>query len=540
MNPSARGKTSQSLDSPHGPSRERPRGVQTILRKVFSFPVFLGMLLIVAVFVGRLLNLQQASSARSVSMFWLEGDTWWHMAVGNQILKTHAWPTHDPYSFTALGNPWIAYEWLGEVLIAKAWQWGGLQGLMALLLTLATVILLLLYYQAYLRCRNSKAAFIACAVVLPLVSLSMTVRPQLLGYIFLIATLLILERFRQSNEKPLWALPLIFLLWVNSHGTFVLGFLALGVYWASGLKAFQFGGIYAEQWTPRQRRRLELTFLLCLLTSLVTPYGAQLAAYPLKMAFSQHLIIRYVQEWQPLNLSQLYGKYFLALLLLFWLILATSRLRCRLQDFVLLAFAAAETFMHARFILLFVPVFAPLLAEWLAQWIPKYEPAKDQYILNFVLMGLMAFGVVKFFPSNQRLEQQVESNMPVGAVAFLRSHPGIKRTMNDAYWGGYLINKLGPSHKVFIDGRFDIYEYSGVLADYLRIIRLAPNTRFLLRKYNVQSCLVPSKSPLAVMLAASRQWQEVYQDGLSALFVWHPIKKSEDIPHMEREGPRAG
>ena len=510
-----------------------------MLRKVFSFPVFLGMLLLAGVFVGRLLNLEQASSARSVSMFWLEGDTWWHMAVGNQILKTHTWPTHDPYSFTVHGSPWIAYEWLGEVIIAQAWRWGGLRALMVLLVALAAMILLLLYYQAYRRCKNSKAAFVACAVLLPLVSLSITIRPQLLGYIFLIATLIALERFRQGHPKALWVLPLIFLLWVNAHGTFVFGFLVLGVYWASGLKAFQFGGLYAEQWTQRQRQRLELIFLLCLLASTVTPYGAQLAAYPLEMASSQHLIVQSVQEWQPLNLSEHYGKYFLVLLLLFWLLLATSRLRCRLQDLLLLTFAAAETFMHARFVLLFVPVFTPLLAEWLAQWVPPYQPDKDQYVLNFVLMALIAAGIVKFFPTNQALEQQVESNMPARAVSFLRSHPGLKRTLNDAYWGGYLINKLGPSHKVFIDGRFDIYEYSGVMADYLSIIRLAPDTQFLLRKYQVQSCLIPRDSLLAVFLAASTDWQEVYQDNLSAVFVHQAGKQSGDSPERDEEKAEA-
>jgi hypothetical protein len=405
------------------------------------------------------------------------------------------------------------------VAIALAWRMGGLQALMIFLTLLGFGVLLLLYYYAYLRCGNSKAAFVACALLLPLASLSVTLRPQLVGYVFLVIALIVVERFRQGHEKALWALPLVFLLWVNSHGTFVIGFLILGVYWASGLRAFRFGGLYAEQWTKRQRQRLELAFLLCLLASLVTPYGTRLAAYPLEMASSQHLIVQSIQEWQPLDLSQLYGKYFLALLLLFWIVLMVRRSSCRLQDFVLLLFAMAETFMHARFILLFVPIFAPLLADLLTQWVPQYEPAKDQYVLNFVLMALIVTGIVKSFPTNQNLEQEVEYKMPVRAVSYLRAHPTMGRMLNDAYWGGYMIDKLGPAHKVFIDGRFDIYEYSGVMTDYLNITRLAPDAQFLLRKYKVSSCLLPRESQLAVLLEASPEWQEVYQDGLSAIFV---------------------
>lgn len=515
--------TSNTAAQPSGPSLgsspQGRRGLQAIIRKPFSFPVFLAMLLLAAVFVGRMLNMSQPSSARSATIFWLEGDAWWHLAVGKQILKTHTWPTHDHYSFTAPGSPWIAYEWLGEVVTALAWRMDGLQGLMILLMLLGSGVLFLLYYYVYLRSGNSKAAFVACALVLPLASLSMTLRPQLLGYVYLVAALILVEKFRQGHDNALWLLPPLFLLWVNTHGTFVFGFLILGVYWASGLKAFRFGGLYAEQWTTGQRLRLEATALLCLLASMVTPYGARLLAYPLELASSQHLIVRTVQEWEPFNLSQTYGKYFLVLLLIFWVALVTSRLKCRLQDFLLLLLAIAETFMHARFILLFVPLFAPVLAELLRRWIPPYDSTKDQYVLNAVLMAVIVAAIVKFFPSNQYLEKNLEYKMPVRAVAYVGEHPALGQMFNDAYWGGYMIAKLGATHKVFIDGRFDIYEYSGVLADYLSIIRLAPNTRFLLRKYHVQSCLIPRESPLAVMLHASRRWQEVYQDEVSAIFV---------------------
>ncbi|HUZ45088.1 MAG TPA: hypothetical protein VMW54_00480 [Terriglobia bacterium] len=527
-------------DARSTPSPNGSQGARSVFKKVFSFPVFMGMLLLAGLFVGRLLNLQQVSSAvsssTSAAMFWLEGDTWWHLAVGNQILKTHAWPTHDPYSFTVKGSPWIAYEWLGEVVIAIAWRMGGMQALMILLTLLGFGVLLLLYYYAYLRSGNLKAAFVACVLLLPLASLSITLRPQLLGYAFLVMTLILVEKFRQGHEKALWALPLIFLFWVNTHGTFVIGFVILGAYWASGLRAFQIGRLCAEAWTRRQRQRLELTFLLCLLASVVTPYGTGLAAYPLEMASSQHLIVQTVQEWQPLNLSQFYGKYFLALLLLFWIALIAHRRTYHLQDLLLLFFATAETFMHARFILLFVPIFAPLLADLLAEWVPQYEPAKDPHVLNLVLITLIITGIVKFFPSDQKLEAELANKMPVQAVSYLRAHPDMGRMLNDAYWGGYMIDKLGPAHKVFIDGRFDIYEYSGVIADYLNITHLAPDARFLLRKYKIQSCFLPRESQLAVFLAASPRWRQVYQDNLSAVFVRRPDKTSENA--AERKGQK--
>ena len=146
----------------------------------------------------------------------------------------------------------------------------GLEGLICLLLLMAGTYVLVLYYYAYQSCRNAMAAFLACVALLPLAS-SFTLRPQMLGYIFLMVALIILEQFRQGHQRTLWLLPVLFLIWVNTHGTFVLGFFVMGVYWAAGLCSFQFKYVRGDRWPPKQRQQLELTFLLCLLASIVTP-----------------------------------------------------------------------------------------------------------------------------------------------------------------------------------------------------------------------------------------------------------------------------
>jgi len=493
--------------------------VTGVLRKVFSFHLFLAALLLAGAYVGTFTNIHQALSPTDQPLRWVESDTLWHVTVGNLILKTHIWPTHDFYSFTAHGSPWIAYEWLGEVIMSLAWRAGDLHGLAVLVLTLISIIILGLFYLAYLSSRNTKSAFAACAVLLPLSAISWTLRPQLLGYVFLIATLIVLKRFRQGHRKTIWMLPLIFLLWTNTHGTFVLGFGILGIYWLSGLKEVQIGDLYSQRWTPSERRQLELIAFLSLVASIITPYGTQLAAYPLEMAGSQPMIIQIVQEWQPLALSESYGKFFLVLLLAFWIFVIARRFRIRLEDAALLLIATAETLMHARFMVLFVPVFAPMLAELIAPWFPPYDETKDHPVLNFALVGLIIAGIAVFFPSNIRLKQELASEMPEGAVHYLADHPDLGPTFNYFFWGGYLIQNHGPDDRVFIDGRLDIYEYSGVLADYMSIMSLKPNVESLLSKYRVRSCLIPPENPLAILLASSPGWKQVYRDGISTILV---------------------
>ena len=117
-----------------------------------SFPALMAVLLIVIALIGAEPRL-------------IDPDTWWHVTVGEQILRTHTWPTADAYSFTARGAHWIAYEWLGDVFLALPAR-SGLVGMAWLQKIVVIALTLLLYLYSYLVSGNSKAACIASAVVL--------------------------------------------------------------------------------------------------------------------------------------------------------------------------------------------------------------------------------------------------------------------------------------------------------------------------------------------------------------------------------------
>jgi hypothetical protein len=235
------------------------------LERLISFPAMLGTLLLGGIFW-------------SLRQFIVDPDMWWHVKVGETILATHRWPTVDPYSFTVNGQPWIAYEWLGEVVLGAAARLGGLRGLDLLLIVLGFAVLVALYAVGATRSGNAKAGFAATAVLIILATPSFSLRPQMLGYLFLVLTILALERFRQGKELGLWLLPLLFLVWVNTHGSFVIGLGTIAAYYFGGLWKFQAGDIESRQWSPAERQKLSLAFLLSLIALMITPYGTRLAA----------------------------------------------------------------------------------------------------------------------------------------------------------------------------------------------------------------------------------------------------------------------
>jgi hypothetical protein len=484
-------------------------------RRICSFPVLLGALLVFAVLPA-------------VWTFHVDGDTWWHLMIGQEIIRTHSWPLYDTHSFTAAGVDWMAYEWLSEVILAWAMLMHGLSGLMSLLFGLASGTVLLIYYYAYLRCRNAKAAFLATLAVLPLAAVWFTVHPQLLGYLFLPVVLICLELFRQGRRRALWLLPVVFMLWVNAHGTFVFGYLALGIYWLSGLIELRAGGLVANRWTAAERMQMAMVTLASLAASCITPYGSRLLTYPAEMFLWQQQITATMTSWQPIPLNVWHGKLFLGFVLLF--IAVVRRPTIRLEEFAMFSLAVIMTAIHARALPLFAIVFAPLLASLIAPWVANYDPAKEHFVLNAVLIVLLGLAVVKGFPSSSALEKSVDDIYPRGAVHYLRQHPPPGRMFNDLGMAGYLLYELGPAYRVFIDGRLDIYQSVGVLTDYLRITGLDSETFMLLRRYDIGACLVPPHTPLAVLLADSAEWQEVYRDGIGVLFLCREVEPPSTMP----------
>jgi hypothetical protein len=495
----------------------------TLLKKYFSFPAFLGAILVAANFgIDRALR--------------LDPDTWWHLKYGEMILKTGHWPTVDAWSFTVHGMPRVAYEWGGEVLTALAYRMGGLRGMDLLLILLTSGLTLLVYYFAWLRCRNAYAAFFSTFALLPLAALFFTLRPQLMGYIFLVLTLIMLERFRQDEQKTLWALPLIFLLWVNTHGSFALGFMVLGLYWLSGLVDFSSGGLYAIRWRPEQRLHMEVAGLLSVAVLPLTPYGTKLAAVPLNVATSLPLNFADIVEWQPLTTNFWQAKLLLFLLAGFVLAQVTLRLQYRLEEMGLFLLVVYLTFVHMRFAILFAIVFAPLAASIFVRWAPVYNSKLDKYAVNATLMIVVVVAMVLFLPRQSALQRNISRDFPVQAVRYLREHPIPGRMFNDYKFGGYLVWALVPQHSVFIDGRGDIYEEAWVFSDYSDIVGLKPDAMALLRSYRINFCLISPNSALATLLTASTGWKEIYNDHLSTIFVRQDTTSSRPDLNAARKG----
>jgi hypothetical protein len=481
-----------------------------LLQRVFSFPAMLATFLLGRVFY----------EARA---FLVDPDLWWHIRTGDVILSTHHWPTVDPYSFTVAGQPWIDCEWIGDLLLASVARVGGVLGLGILLMVLSAVVVMALYGFATLRSGNSKAGFVSAGVLCSLAFASFTLRPQMLGYLFLVLTLIALEKFRRGKQLAIWFLPALFLLWINTHGSWIIGLGAIFVYWSTGLVDWSSGDLETERWTLQERKTISLVFMLCLAVLPLTPYGTMPAAYPFEVASNLPLGVANVSEWQSMPFGLAGGKMFLAFILGFMLLQIIFRFKWKLAEILLFLFGTMMACLHVRFVLIFVPFFAPIFATMLARWLPPYSRKKDLFVLNAVLMVAVVIAVVYYFPSRADLQKRVSEAFPTDTVEYMVQHHIAGPLLNNYAFGGYLI---WANQKVFVDGRSDPYERGGALADYLHISHLMPGAFTVLDRYGIQSCLLAPDEPLATALAALPGWQRVASDKVSVLYVRRPTSST--------------
>jgi len=84
-------------------------------------------------------------------------------------------------------------------------------------------------------------------------------------------------------------------------------------------------------------------------------------------------------------------------------------------------------------------------------------------------------------------------------------------------WGGYIIWRLYPEYRVFVDGRADLYgdKYMEEMADTLHAEK---NWQEPIRRFGVGTVLVPPNIQLAAVLGRDPGWTKVFEDGQAIIF----------------------
>ena len=448
-----------------------------LARAILSFVLVLGVPLAVASLPG----------------LFDDGDTSWHVAVGQWIWREGAIPAADPFSFTAAGKPWVAMEWLADLILAGAYAVAGLTGLAAAVA--AALIALHAIVVAHLQRRASPMVLVTVLLAMD-VALApfMLARPHVLVWPLLAAWTALLARRAETGEPPpLWA-ALIPLAWTNLHGSFPLA--------AVIAAPLAFDALVKAQW--KTLKGWLILAAASFAAVLINANGLAGLLQPFHVANLKTLHL--IQEWQPSTPG--FTPLFYAFLLLGLGVLLWKGTRVPLGRLALVLAMLGLAFLQVRHQSWFAIVAAILIPPLLGT---RAEPAARVARLALLAVPLV---IARALIPTQPPEDSANPRSLIAAIPpQLRGEP----VFNEYSFGGPLIL---AGIRPYIDGRSELYG-DDFLTDYVAIVG-GDGARFdrAVEQYGIRwTVLPPDNGKLIAQLDSSGRWRRIYADKVGVIHV---------------------
>ncbi|MFB3778289.1 MAG: hypothetical protein ACE141_11780 [Bryobacteraceae bacterium] len=472
-----------------------------------------------------------------------DGDTGWHIRAGEWILQHGGVPRTDMFSFTKAGEPWYAWEWLWDVAFAWLHRQAGMAAVVLASILVLSFTFALLYRLVLRECPNVLIAFAVTFAATAGSTMHWLARPHLFTLLFVAVFYALLERARQGRTRLLLLLPPLMVIWTNIHGGFFVGIILIGCYVAGELVQWLLEPDPEKARGALLRSRpFLLTGLVSAAVTLVNPYSYGLHVHMWKfLTGSFHL--RYINEYQPTQFQNGLALWYEPLVLLGVAAVAWSVYHRRFAHAIMAAGWLHLALFSVRNLPIYLIVAAPCVAGMLydllkrvsvaplASWVGKSLRAFDRFAEEFgandriprlhlaSAAGFVAMASLFYAPAppaNFRAEYDVKQ-YPAAALEVLRGPETARSIFADDEWGDYLIYRLYPQTKVFVDGRFDLYgeEFT---KKYLDVLNAKYGWEDTLKKYSVDTILLRVDTPLAGALKESRRWHPIFDDGMAIVF----------------------
>ena len=490
-----------------------------------------------------------------------DGDTGWHIRTGDWILANGQVPVADLFSYTKPGQPWVAWEWLSEVIFA--WlnaRWGLAMVLLASVLLLAFTFALL--FRLARRKSSPVLAFLVLALAIATSSVHWLARPHLFSLLFLVLFYSVLDEVREGRSRifripRLALLPIATVLWANLHAGFFIGIVLVACFAAGEVLrlvlAADNSGLTAER---ARAKAYFVTALACALASLLNPNFYHLHRHVLQYVGDPYQSL-HIMEFLTLSFHHPVALFFECLLALGVAAALWNAMQGSYTEAVLIVVWGHAALLAARNLPLFAIVATPIVAAALdrflarlpglevAPWLRRAaarllemlrETSKMESVPRWHVASAAAVLIVAaliYAPAPPRIfrPEYDPARYPVAAIPVLEMGKR-ERIFTTAEWNGYLIYRLYPEIRVFIDGRSDFY--GGDFGQkYIDVIKAQYGWRKTLSEAGVDTILLPPSAELCGALKEASDWRLSYDDGVALIF--RAVRNDRD--NTERDSP---
>ncbi len=487
-------------------------------------------------------------------------DFGWHYKYGECFFQNGKILKENIFSYTYPDYEWVSSYWIPQILIyISNYLLGNTLPVILTSVTFSVLLFLLLR-------KHSKDLFsISLVFVLTIITLKsfvITVRPL---YFSTLLLLLLIDTLLKKNVNKFF-IPIIFLIWANTHADFLLGLFILGIYCLDNFFTETSAPTpdFKKIISPFKNKVYLITYLnsfkeylmslfknksikspivdnfwvlgLSVGVTLINPYGFRLWAVLFKEL--NQPFRAFVMEWLPphnINFLSIVSSTYISMGLIFSIL---PYKECKDDNgwnrFIIIVFYILSIksvyFLRVVVIVSFYVILKNIelvkkdLLPILKDKLNKIPAFTSTLFLIFLSTSALLIFTNNFFLSLNLKKWAVKNKYPYGAVSYIKKNPIEGNMLNDYSWGGYLIWQL-PEYKTFIDGRMTAWrdESSYLMEDYREIIYATEKNRGVLdkylEKYNIKWVLNRPDSQLVKYLKENRpdEWKVLFEDEVSTI-----------------------
>tara|TARA_R110002072_G_scaffold303140_1_gene495560 strand:+ start:33824 stop:35458 length:1635 start_codon:yes stop_codon:yes gene_type:complete len=465
-------------------------------------------------------------------------DVWGHLTYGRLLWETGTLPSTEPLMPLSYGVPFVNSAWLSQLIAYAGYLVVGNAAITFLFAFCVAATLGVLTRRVYNRTHSAMFALGGFALTMWVEYQQLIVqRPQIVGLLFYAVLLSILLRREWSSKN--WAVvPVMFALWANMHGSFIVGLGLLGCFVIGrGVDLVRRTGKVEILFRDNKLRRLVLLTELGAVAALLNPYG--LSLYSEVLSFGNNPNLQSIIEWQSLQIRMAQGQAAAIAGLVLFLVYRISPRRVSTAEVLALAVFGAAALWTSRMIVWWGPLagcFAAIHAgaAW-RQWqggAVSPEPAPRASLWTIVMMGIVFIffelshlGTVTLAMAAGKDIEKITDRVPlsrltpVAATEYLKEHPPEGLVFCTYEWGDYLLWAGPKDMKVFVASHCHLVP-KDVWDDYMGIVQMQGSWLAMLKRYGINTVVIDEeyREPMIMRLYEDKDWKMLFRQDGQAIF----------------------
>lgn len=444
-------------------------------------------------------------------------DLGWHLKYGEYLFENHQILRDNTFSSEMPDYKFVNHSWLSDLIVFLFYNFGGFFGI-ALLSSIVLTLTFFFFSKAL------KLIFFQEVFIFPLLLLfeaplfKNSYRGQFLSFLGISLLFYILSK---EDKKSLLFIPLLFLIWANLHGQFILG-LGLFLIWII-FKLIRYLKNIPQ--LVNEAKFLSIIFLTTFLSTLLNPFGVKIYEEVFKHAANDYQ--KYITEWSPVEEYSIFWWY----LIIWLLLLGISSLKIVFQKkltkyfyYIFISLSILLISFHiGRYSWVALLISIPVIAQ-LFDFVGRANNFIKNSLINLLLVLGLTFLIfikipdIKLTKMNWEKYCQYLLCSPTSAQ-ILENHLNSYNLLTDYNWGGWLIWNY-PKIKPSIDGRMHLWKDEKGYSAFEEYIQIETNqTDIEQTKYDLVY-ISPRKPVFSKLIELYEQgkWEILYADEYAFIF----------------------